>query len=170
MKLFGRRNDDLPDLPLEPGERVLVVARHGGSVAAVATTRALFHRSAGDGGEFVRTPFVSVLGARWLPETTTLVLELVEQREPVFVELDDPGLLPETVRERVQASIVVTSRVAVQGRRGITVGGRRQPDGEGPMSWQVSYDAGLDPQDPRVEEVVQVTLRRLEEQVGPVIE
>lgn len=163
MKFFGRGHDDIPALPLQQGERVLAVARDHGAVAAVATTRALYY-----GEELSPTPFVSVLGARWLPETTTLVLELVGEAAPQFVELDDPGLLPETVRERVQASIVVTSRVAVQGRRGVTLGGRRPPDGSGPITWQVSYDAGLDPEDPRVDEVVQATLRQLQEQVGPV--
>lgn len=159
--------DLAPLAPLEKGERVLAWARGRGSGYVLATTLAL-HRLEPDGSAVV-TPYVDVLTARWDPEQSAL--EVVEApggaaTRRVLLALEEPGFVPETVRERVQASIVLSRPVAVRPRAGATVVARRRPDGRGPITWQVTYDPGVRADDPRVESLVAAALEELSSQLG----
>ncbi len=66
------------------------------------------------------------------------------------IRLDDESALPETVRERVQASIVISEHVALVGRKGARISGRRSP-GSDAVTWTVTFDPGLDPRDPALQ-------------------
>jgi hypothetical protein len=67
-------------------------------------------------------------------------------RPPLRVRLSEPRRLPETVRERVQASIVVSAYHRLGRAGGVRVVARRTGTGE-PV-WSLVYDRGTDPSDP----------------------
>ena len=135
-----RRRELLPDavrasLSLEPGERVIAAARVGGDGWLVATERALL---AGDR----RTLWTDVVHARWDDEQQVLAVDLAPGAgTSMRLALTDPGRLPETVHERVMASIVVTRRVPVPGGWVRVVG---RDGGDGVVRWQVIADPGVD--------------------------
>jgi hypothetical protein len=85
-----------------------------------------------------RLPWHDVLGATWDAEAEALRLEVADgpRRERRVLVLDEPGLLPETVRERVQASIVLTRHVPLVGRRGVRIVARRAA-GDDELVWHV---------------------------------
>lgn len=153
-----RRRGGLPDgaraqLGLSPGERVLAVARQIDGRWLVGTDRAFV-------GEGFRVPWVDVAHAQWLPAEQVLMLDPVPGAfEAIRVRVQEPGRLPETVHERVMASIVVTTRVAVSGAGGVRIVGRRGD--AGPLVWQVVPDAGVDPAAEDVRSAAEETVQRL---------
>ncbi len=117
----------------------------------------------------VTMPWEEVEDAAWNLEEGRLrvtgVGEYGRPRPSFTVEMDEPALLLQLVRERVTASIVLQRRVPVRGRQGVTVIGRRSPAG-GPVRWMHAYDAGLDPQDPEVVAVADLALLQAQSEVG----
>ena len=108
-----RRRDVLADVEVAPGERVLAHARTPSGAPVVVTGEALYlpQRS----GEVRRLPWDGVVSASW----EAPVLEVVEAgvTAPARVLLEEPGRVPEAVRERVMSSIVVSERVDPGRRR-----------------------------------------------------
>ncbi len=157
MQLWRRRGR-VPDnaraqLGLSPGERVLAAGRQVDGRWLVGTDQALV-------GEGLRVPWVDVAHAQWLPSEQVLVLDPVPGAfGTIQVRLEEPGRLPETVHERVMASIVVTTRVAVPGAGGVRIVGRRGVDG--PLVWQVVPDAGVDLAADDVRSAAEETVQRL---------
>ena len=122
-------------LPLPPGERFLVAAQDAAGGWVVATDRALVTADR-------RLAWMDVAHARWVDDDGTLTVEPVDHDQRDWrAELPEPGRLPETVHERVMASIVVTRRVPVPGGS-VRVVGRDGGDGE--LRWQVVADPGVD--------------------------
>jgi hypothetical protein len=153
-----RRSDDLPSeakaaLGLERRDRVLAAARLVDGTWAAATGTALVLP-----GE--RLDWVNVEHAEWADDTETLVVDLVHDTRRRTLRLDQPGRLPETVRERVTASIVASRRYPVQGRAGVRVVARRRTSDDD-LLWQVVADAGLDPEDERVRAVADAGLAEM---------
>ena len=110
-----------PALPTERGERVLTAGRATDDRWVVATDRALI-----DGTR--RTPWTDVVHAQWYDEEQVLEVDLLPGDEPSYLlALAEPGRVPETVHERVMASIVLSRRVALPGG-GAAAGG---PPGRG---------------------------------------
>lgn len=126
-----------------------------------ATTDAL-HLICSDSG-VQTTGYLDILDARWEPDTATL--HLVTVAGPTWFRLAGASLLPETVRERVQSSIVLSQRVSVRGRGGATVVARRTPRQQR-LSWQVRYDGGADPDDPLLRVQVEAALVELRAATG----
>lgn len=163
--------DDLRDqLTLERGERILVAALLTGGGHAVATDRALL--IAAPGGGVRRLPWHLLTSATWDADTGTISVEEVGDQE------DDPGarrhhlrpagasLLPETVRERVTSSIVVSRHVPLVGQAGVRIVGRRHPGPPTPretaiLSWQLLFDPGVDPADGAVRARAEQALEEL---------
>lgn len=149
-------------LRLAGGERVLAFGRlvHGGWV--VATDRALLVD-----GE--RLDWSSTSHAEWHDDSSVLTVGQMRtpgSAAPVrLLRLEEPGYLPETVRERVESSIVVSRHVPMRGRTGVRVVARRDASG-GDLRWQVVVDAGLDPQDPEVAEFARAALEGLRRELG----
>jgi hypothetical protein len=112
-----------------------------------------------------RIQWVDVAHAQWIDEERVLVLDPVPGTfEARRVLLADPGQLPETVHERVMASIVVSRRVAV--RSGfVRLVGRHDASGE--LLWQVVPDRGVDMQDSDVRRVVDAALTQLRAELDP---
>jgi hypothetical protein len=138
--LFGpwrrpRRSRGRSPLPTPAGERFLAAAQDATGAWLVATDRALMTSER-------RLPWVDVAHARWVDDDSTLTVEPVDHEQPDWrAELPEPGRLPETVHERVMASIVVTRRVPVPGGSVRVVG---RDGGGGELRWQVIADPGVD--------------------------
>jgi hypothetical protein len=155
--VFRSRRAPAVPLDLLPRERLLVAVqdRSGGWVAA--TDRALV--TAGR-----RLDWVDVGHAQWLDEELVLVVEPVDADEPaVRLALPEPGRLPETVHERVMASIVVSRRLAVPGGS-VRVVGRDGGDGE--LRWQVIADRGVDAAAPDVRRAADSAVAALRAELG----
>ena len=161
MKL--RRGPLLPDearagLPVEDGERVIAAGRTGDGGWAAATGLALV---TADG----RTPWVDVAHAQWYDEQRVLVLDLVPGAGPSRrIGLADPGRLPETVHERVMASIVLSRRFAVPGGAVRVVA--RRADGSTDTVWQVVPDAGTDLTTPEARAAADAAVATLAAELG----
>lgn len=117
-----------------------------------------------------RLPWEEIATADWDSDEGQLrVVEVGtfgEPRPEHRYALVDPDRLLSLVRERVTASIVVQRHVAVRGRLGVRVVGRRAPGGAGAVAWFVEYDAGLDPADPDVAVIVDEALATARGDVG----
>ncbi len=173
-RFLGRRSsspDGTPvtpnDLDIAEGERVLAHARTPSGAGVAITAQALYlpRRS----GEPHRVPWENVVTARW----DSPVLEVMETgaTAPVSVLLDQPGRVPEAVRERVTASIVVSERVRLgdddsASAPGAQIIGRRAAGGSG-LHWTVLFDKGLDPADPALRAAADRELARMRDWYGP---
>lgn len=163
-------------LALEPGERVLAVAAapadagggtrdnvSGAVPHVIATDRALHVPAAGGG--LARIRYESIAKVSWDGDLATLTVVLPEPEGRLDLPLAEPGYLPETVRERVQSTIVYSQHVPLDGRRGVLVSARRAPGAE-QTRWVVVFDAGLDRNDPRLRERAERVVAELRAQTG----
>lgn len=136
-----------PRVPgLSAGERVLAAAPLVDGTRVTATDRALLVPTPA-GVE--RIPWWQVSAASWEAESGRLVVTADTGAGPRVrrLTLADEHRLPETVRERVQSTIVVTQRIAVGAGSGARVVARAVP-GEPGLRWQVLPEPGLDLSDP----------------------
>ena len=177
MGLFNRlpSRADLPPaitaaLGLARGERVLAFGvddNTGGYL--VATTFALAvvdvgcHRGAGRG---LRRRWLFVDTGSWEPETATLTVTWTDGgRAGQWSFRDQPTLLPETLRERVQASVVITSRLNLGDRRTGRVA-IRQDFATRELIPQTILGRYTRADDPEVQAHVEAALAHLRDQVG----
>jgi hypothetical protein len=143
------------EVELRDGERIVEWARTADGVV-VATETALLR----SGGE--RLPWVDTDRVRWRPPMLTID---VPGRSPLRLRLSEPRRLPEAVRERVQASIVVSSYHTLGRAGGVRVVARRSGTDE-PV-WSLVYDSGMDPLDPALRAQAQRILGDVRAQTGP---
>lgn len=103
----------------------------------------------------VEIPWEQIHSADWEREEDLLrVVELSEFGTPQATyefTVESAGRLPELVRERVTASVVLQRAVSLGGAGTSRVIARRSPDG-GEVHWMVEYAEGVDPSAPRVVE------------------
>lgn len=162
---WGRTSS--PSVAVERGEKVLAVAEAADGTV-LAGTRDAFYVAAADGTR--RVPWEQVESANWDRDTDTFRLTEVGTwgaPRPVHeAVLADAGRLPELVRERVTASVVLQRHVPVDGRRGLRVIARRAPSGAGGVQWVYEYDEGVDPDDEAVREVAREALDVMRRDVG----
>ncbi len=152
---FGSRR--LPsDVIIEPGDRVLThaVTPDGGYV--VAADRALYLP---DGA---RLPWHLIDRATWGEDGLSV---LATDGTIRTVAVAKPGRLPEAVRERITASIVVSRHVTLPGRGGVRLVARRVP-GEAELSWEFVFDEGLDPGDPGLRAMAEQSLEEVRRSLG----
>jgi hypothetical protein len=116
-----------------------------------------------------RVEWSSVAHAEWSDEKQQLLIEQLRtadaEAETHRLVLDEPGRVPEVVRDRVTSSIVATRHTRVEGRAGVRVVARRVP-GEDELQWQVVVDRGLDPADPRVQSASEAAVGDLRSELG----
>jgi hypothetical protein len=112
-----------------PGrDRLLAWSSLVGGGAAAATVHDL--RIVTPRGKKIVRPWDDVDHAVWEQESRMLVVWWVDTRVTTPLEIqDDVGRLPEVVRERVQASVVLTASVPLAGGRNARVALRRTRDG-----------------------------------------
>lgn len=153
MSPFARR----PRIDVGPGERLLA------SSGEVGGTRDALYLPQ-------RLPWEQVASADWDQDERTLTVTEVGafgEPQPVHVvRLEEAGRLLQLVRERVTASIALQRHVPVADRRSVRVLARQAPGRRGELAWFVEYDAGLDPTDPAVDEVVQAALAAARADIG----
>lgn len=184
MGLFARKASR-PELPpavataldLAKGERVLAFAVDDNTGAyVVATTYALVVVRAGIVGSEVDGPekaeraarrrWLSVDAGAWEPETATLTVTWADgRRAGQWSFRDQPTLLPETVRERVQASVVLSTRLSLGDRRSGRVA-IRQDFATRELVPQTILGRFARADDPEVQAHVQAALAHLRDQVG----
>ena len=161
----------LPDdvrsrLDLDRHERVLAAALldDGGWVVTSSVALLVAH---GGSGAVVRGPWHEVAEATWEPETREVAVRWATPGEPaLLLRLGDaPGRVPEVLRERVMSTYVLSQRVPVRGRRGVTVAVRRNAL-DGSLLVQTVPDEGIDLRRPETAERVAAMARELGEQVG----
>jgi hypothetical protein len=164
-----RRGPKLPDtvrgaLALGSGERVL----SWGSDAAWTTVVATNHRlcAVNPGGDLVAArPWHEVDAGSWSSELGQLTVTWVDGSRPAQWVLGDASLLPETVRERVQASVVLTQSIDFGPRRRARVA-VRQDLATGDLVEQVVLGRGARSDDAELAAATRAAAAYLREQVG----
>ncbi|HEY8654687.1 MAG TPA: hypothetical protein VIL87_16590 [Dermatophilaceae bacterium] len=163
-----------PDLPpaiekaleLAKGERVLAFAvddNTGGYVVATTYALAVFTSSV---ERILRRRWLSVDAGAWEPVTATLTVTWADgRRAGQWSFRDQQTLLPETVRERVQASVVLSTRLNLGDRRTGRVA-IRQDFATRELIPQTILGRYARADDPEVQAHVQAALAHLRDQVG----
>ncbi|MHB8300243.1 MAG: hypothetical protein ACYDDW_17170 [Dermatophilaceae bacterium] len=176
MGLLTRRAPR-PDLPpaiakavdLAKGERVLAFAVDDNTGAyVVATTYALAVVTSttvtSTAERTLRRRWLSVDAGSWEPETLT-VTWADGRRAGQWSFRDQQSLLPETLRERVQASVVLSTRLTLGDRRMGRVA-IRQDFATRELIAQTILGRYARADDPEVQAHVQAALAHLRDQVG----
>ncbi len=149
-------------IPLAKGERLLAAARAGTGTWLVATTFALTE-VAPEGQLLGRRLWHEVEAAAWNRDRGVLTVASVDRSDPARWSLDGEATFLAVLRERVQASVVLTDDVVLRGRRRLRVA-LRQDLSSGRVVEQV---LGADvPLDEAAHRAVDEALARLREQTG----
>ncbi|MEU4836297.1 hypothetical protein [Streptosporangium sp. NPDC023615] len=152
MRLFNRMPAEVR-AAVVPGDRVLTYAEGpGGHV--IATDRALYLGGA-------RLPWFQVDRGMWDEEGLTVVTTDGRSHRAL---LPEPGRIPETVRERVTASIVVNQYVPLDARGGVRLVARKADADR--LVWEFVFDAGLDPEDPGLRALAEQALEETRRSFG----
>jgi hypothetical protein len=178
MRLFSKKPSPAELVPavakaleLAKGERVLAFAVDDFSGAyVVATTYALALVSVSADAEaaelVARRRWLSVDAGAWEPETATLTVTWADRRRAgQWSFRDQPTLLPETLRERVQASVVLSTRLTLGDRRTGRVA-IRQDFATRELIAQTILGPYTRSDDPEVQAHVHAALAHLRDQVG----
>jgi hypothetical protein len=154
--VFGRKKLPAALTPaLDRDERILAWAESG-SAAVVATNRGLWLP------DMPRMAWHEVHKATWNDGTLTVIGSSAEQLDgfalvsdvaPVSVTLDDPGTLPRRVRERVTASVSLSTLHQLPGGGAARVIGRRVSGQDG-LTWSVRLERVQDEKDPAVRALI----------------
>jgi len=178
MGLFNRRPSraQLPPaitaaLGLARGERVLAFGvddNTGGYVVATTFALAIVTSSPVTSGaeRTLRRSWLFVDAGSWEPETATLTVTWTDGgRGGQWSFLDQPTLLPETLRERVQASVVIATRLNLGDRRTGRVAIRQDFESRELIA-QTILGRYTRADDPEVQAHVAAALSHLRDQVG----
>lgn len=179
MFWFGRSTQPPPlppqvrsGLGLRRGERLLAHAMlaDGGWVVASSVALVLVGpvhgAAAGPGTPRAHHLWHEVAEAIWTPDERSIDVYWVAPTAPLRLVLDESQTyLPEVLRERVMSTYVLSQRVSVRGRRGVTVAIRRHAV-DGSLFSQVVPDEGVDLERPQVADQVAALTRDLSAQVG----
>jgi hypothetical protein len=154
-------------LNLPPGESVLASAPDGDARWYVGTAQALLVPEH-DGWR--RLPWETIERASWDRDSAQLVV--VESADfglpqPTYrASLRDEERLLELIRERITASVVVTFFEPVEGKRGVTVSGRRSPHSDDELIWSVLVDPALDESSAQVRAAAERGLAAAQSEIG----
>jgi hypothetical protein len=158
--------EERDSLGLHDGERVLGVATATDGSTVVATNRAVFMPT--QSGHH-RIGWERVDRAGWdRAEATLWVLEsapLGARPHRWRVAIDDPGPVIDLVRERVNATVIVSQHVPLVGERGVRVVGRRPP-GTDELLWSVAVDPGIDVTDSGLRRMIEAAVDEVRRQLG----
>lgn len=146
-------------------ERLLTWARdEDGGATVVAGAHHLFVVSP-DGDVALQRPWHLVDAGSWDHDAFSLTVTWVDGAPPDRWVLRERSLLPETLRERVQASVVIADTVSLGARRTARVV-LRQNLQTGEIIGQTLLGRGVRASDPGVADTTAEALRGLREQVG----
>jgi hypothetical protein len=156
MSILRRLPADVrKSLDTEPGERVLTFA--AAAEGHVVATNLALHLSDG-----TRLPYEEIDKASWDEEGLRVITTDGARHAERVAE---PRLLPETVRERVNSTIVVNKHVSLPGRGGVRLVARRRPGGD-MLGWTFVFDDGLDPEDPGLRAQAEQALEGIRRSMG----
>ena len=174
MALFARSS--LPDdarasLRLAPKDTVLASAQLVDGSWAVATRTVLAITTDATTTDAAGTPaaarpWCDVDRAGYDPATASITVEWVDGAAPLVLRLADPRrtALAQTVRERVQSSVVLAEVVPLGAGRTVKVAVRRDRDGS--LFSQVVAGAGVDLADDRTRAVIDAAEDRVRSMSG----
>jgi hypothetical protein len=170
VRLFrrgGAPTDVLAELGVERGNHVIASARTTDGRWVVATTNDLIVGRASElGDEVRRLPWDRIGSAGWREDTLEVSVSFPRRpSQRIVLRFNEPGRLPEAVRDRVTSSIVINEHVRIDGRLGVRIVGRRRAGEEG-LVWTLSFDRGLDANDPWVRGRAEEELQRVREMTG----
>jgi hypothetical protein len=158
------------------GERLLTWARDEATGSTVVASNHCLYAVIPSGEVTLARAWHLVDAGIWDHDTFTLTVSWVDAHRPAEWLLREPSLVPETVRERVQASVVLAERVALGDRGGQVRGGQvrggqfrvviRQDFATGDLLEQVILGRGVAHDQPGVAEATAAARARLREQVG----
>lgn len=133
----------------------------GTDTLIVTTDRAMYAP-----GYVDRLEWEQVLRASWEdPILEVVLLDGKGSTEFLRVNLDKAGSVPQVLFDRVTATIVMQTRVELDGSRGATLVARRVPDSE-EIRWEVVFDPGIDPSNPQLRAIADERLVWLRESAG----
>ena len=150
------------------GEKLLAWAHAVGTGATVVAGRHRLYAVAPDpeGARVTLSrPWHLVDAGSWGGEDGILKITWVDGQRPTRFQLTELGMFPETLRERVQASVVLAETLDLGGRRTAKVVVRKDL-ATGALLSQAVLGPGVRSADPGVAEQVSDGLRRVREQVG----
>ena len=173
VRWTGLRHPAVPDdvaaaIAPEEHEKLLAWAVEDGSgVTVVAGRHRLYAVAPGPEGPHVALsrPWHLVDAGLWSGEDGSLRVTWVDGERPARFVLTEPGALPETLRERVQASVVIVESIELANRRTARVVVRKDL-ATGALLSQALLGPGVRSTDPGVSEQVREGLARVREQVG----
>jgi hypothetical protein len=145
--------------PVESGERILAFAHSPDGALVLATDRALRYQG---GGSWSRLVWERVGRIAWDDERNTLAVTDAGSARVADVALHatDGPRLTDLARERVGSTFLLSTMVALSGRRHARVTARRQPGSDRTL-WQVDLGGGGDPADPTVRAEIATAIARL---------
>jgi hypothetical protein len=156
----------LTALHLAKGERVLAFAVDDFTQAQVVATTYAIAVVTSAAERTLRRRWLSVDAGVWDPEMAILTVTWADAQPAARWSMpDQPTLLPETVRERVQASVVLSVRLNLGDRRSGRVA-IRQDFATGELISQTILGSSTSPDDPEVQAKVKAALAHLRDQVG----
>jgi len=156
MALFERppRPDraQLAELHDQTGDTERPLAFGTGDGTAVFITRNRF-AVRGTNGRWLVLGWEEILSGGWVNDARMLRWTTMTGA-PGEITLDDPGLVPELFRDRVNASFVAEERVTVPGGE-VLITGRRNPGSPGSeVFWHALPMRGADLDDPQTRQLV----------------
>jgi hypothetical protein len=165
---LGRRGPEVPDeVSSVLGERarvVLSVARDERSGAdLVATTTHVY--AVRSGSVELERPWHMVDTGSWDDQTRLLTVQWVDKAPASVWEVELPSTFPQVLRERVQATVVLSDEVDLGSKRRARVVVRKDLATQALLG-QTILGRGVRSTDPGVREETRAALDRLREQVG----
>jgi hypothetical protein len=152
--------------PLGPGERVLAAEGDGNGGSVVATTLGLYHRNHVKGNhatDWNRLGWEEAGRVSW--DARSGLLDVVGITAPDHLRAIVPRGMVALVRERVAATLLLSSRAAVADGVIARLVARRRP-GSADLVWFVLLDRSADGDDPAVRAGVAQAIQRLRAGIG----
>ena len=144
------------------GEYLIANAGTTSGDEVVATDHALYR------GPDQRIPWSTISRAEWQEPNLTVTLLDASGRpaERLRLELAAPAqALAAAVHDRVTASVVISERVEIDEMGSALITARRNRDDD-TITWAVLFDAGIDPDDPRVRGQAEEAVGRMRASLG----
>ena len=161
---------------VKSGERILAWAQvttiEEAEIFVVASAQALYIPSLNQWGgtdQMRRLPWRVIDRAHWESPMLTVVAGEDGADRTWRIDLLNPGNLPEFVRERVMAMIVVSEHVLLAGDQGVRLVARRPEfdvDADVGYDWSMTFDPGLDSSDPDIGAAAQRALTHFRNTFG----
>lgn len=152
-------------LALGRGERVLSWGHEEATGTTVVAATHHLYAVDGAGERVLARPWHEVDAGAWSSELGQLTVSWVDGARASQWVLGDGSLVPETLRERVQASVVLAQRIELGPRR-IARAVIRQDLADKSLVEQVVLGRGVRADDPEVAGATEAALAYLREQVG----